>query len=323
VATAKPAGAEACAATAGVPRRADSLALVVPTKDRPREVRRLLESVRAQDIVPARVVVVDAGDGSLAPVASEFVDLDVSYLRAPRPGLTRQKNLGVLHAGEDVDLIAFIDDDIVLEAGALGAMLAFWREAGPEVGGASFNIVNAAPARSRMVPRLLRLFRMSADSYGTVLRSGFNTPITNTPATRFTEWLNGGSTVWRREILREHRFAEWFPGSGLCEDVWFSRRIHPRYRMAVVAPARVRHQEVGRSIRGEFGAGRAQVLNRLYVVRSDARLSMWQCLYALTGQLVLNLALGVATRDRGLLLRAAGNVSGFARALRPRTFETP
>jgi glycosyltransferase involved in cell wall biosynthesis len=302
-------------------RRAGHLALVVPTKDRPREVRRLLESLRAQDVAPARVVIVDAGDGSLAAIAPEFADLDVMYVRAPRPGLTRQKNLGVDHAGDDVDLVGFVDDDIVFEPGAMDAMLAFWREAGPDVAGASFNIVNVGTARSRLVPKLLRVFLISADRYGAVLRSGFNTPITNTPATRYTEWLNGGSTVWRREIVREVRFAEWFPGSGLCEDVWFSRRIHPRYRMAVVAPARVRHQEVGRSTRGEFGAGRAQVLNRLYVVRSDPRLSMWRCLYALTGQLALNVALGVATKDRGLLLRAAGNVSGFARALRPRTFE--
>jgi glycosyltransferase involved in cell wall biosynthesis len=322
LATTNPAAGVAATVSASARRRADRLALVVPTKDRPREVRRLLESLRAQSVVPARVVVVDAGDGSLAPVATEFADLDVMYVRAPRPGLTRQKNLGVEHAGGGVDLIGFVDDDIVFEAGALEAMLGFWRDAGPEVGGASFNIVNAGAARSWLVPRLLRMFLMSSDRYGTVLRSGFNTPITNTPATRFTEWLNGGSTVWRRDIFRQHRFAEWFPGSGLCEDVWFSRRVHPRYRMAVVAPARVQHQEVGRSIRGEFGAGRAQVLNRLYVVRSDPRLSMWQCLYALTGQLVLNVALGVATRDRGLLLRAAGNVSGFARALRPRTFET-
>jgi hypothetical protein len=199
-------------------------------------------------------------------------------------------------------------------------MVAFWRHAAPDVGGASFNIVNTSPLRSRIVGRLLRFFRMSGDAYGTVLRSGFNTPITNTPATRFTEWLNGGCTVWRRAIFREHRFGEWFPGSGLCEDVWFSRRVHPRHRMAVVAEARVRHDEVPHTTSGDFGQGRAQVLNRLYVVRSDARLSLLQCLWALTGQLIVNAGLGVVMRDRGLLLRAAGNLAGFARVLRGGAF---
>ena len=166
----------------------------------------------------------------------------------------------------------------------MAAMLEFWRAAAPDVGGASFNIVNVAPTRSRLVPSLLRLFRMSADGYGRVLASGFNTPITSTPTTQFTEWLNGGSTVWRREIFREHRFGEWFPGSGLCEDLWFSRRVHPHHRLAVVATARVRHQVVGRTTSGDFHQGRAQVVNRLYVVKSDSRLSLPQCLWALTGR---------------------------------------
>jgi GT2 family glycosyltransferase len=303
--------------------RASQLALVVPTKDRPQEVRRLLASVRSQSIVPARLVIVDAGDGTLASVADEFGDLDVHYVRAERPGLTRQKNAGIERVEDGAELIGFIDDDIVFEPGAMEAMLEFWRAAAPDVGGASFNIVNVAAARSRLVPRLMRLFRMSANGYGRVLPSGFNTPITNTPTTQFTEWLNGGSTVWRREIFREHRFGEWFPGSGLCEDVWFSLRVHPEHRLAVVAAARVRHQEVGRTTSSDFRQGRAQVVNRLYVVTSDSRLSPPHCLWALTGQLLLNLALGIATRDRRLLLRAAGNVAGFAHVARGGAFRTP
>ena len=310
----------AASSSGGEIDRTARLAVIVPTKDRPREVRRLLESLRAQRPRVTEIVVVDVGHG-LDRLEAEFEDLGVRRVRAPRPGLTRQKNVGIDCLSSDADLIAFIDDDIVFEPEAIATMVEFWAHAGPETGGASFNIVNVGAARSRLVPYLLRFFGMSADRYGAVLRSGFNTPITNTATTRFTEWLNGGCTVWRRELFREHRFAEWFPGSGLCEDVWFSRRVHPRHRMAVVAGARVRHEEVGRSLRGEFGAGRAQILNRLYVVRSDPRLSMPQCLWALTGQLVLNVGLGVATRDRGLLLRALGNVAGFARAIRGNTLD--
>jgi glycosyltransferase involved in cell wall biosynthesis len=301
--------------------RSVRLAVVIPTKDRPQEVRRLLSSLSAQTLWPAEVVVVDASAGNgVAGVEDEFHALGVRRVRAPRPGLTRQKNLGIDQLRTDADLIAFIDDDIVFEPGAIAAMMTFWAAAGPEVGGASFNIVNVAIPRSRLVPRVMRFFRMSTDRYGVVLPSGFNTSIVNAPATREAQWLNGGSTVWRRLVFREHRFGEWFPGSGLCEDLWFSRRVYPRYRMVVVADARVAHQEVPRSTRGDFRQGRAQVVNRLYVVRTDARLSLAQCLWALTGQVTLNVGLGLATRDPGLLLRAAGNVAGFARVLRGGAF---
>lgn len=301
--------------------RTPRLAVVIPTKDRPHEVRRLLRSLHAQTLWPAEIVVVDASEGDgAAGVEAEFRALGVRRVPAPQPGLTRQKNLGIDHLGSGADLVAFIDDDIVFEPGAVAAMMAFWSEAGPDVGGASFNIVNVPRGRSRLVPRVMRFFRMTTEAYGVVLPSGFNTSIVNAHSTREAQWLNGGSTVWRRSVFREHRFGEWFPGSGLCEDLWFSRRVYPRYRMAVIADARVAHQEVPRSTRGDFGAGRAQVLNRLYVVRSDARLSFPQCLWALTGQVVLNVGLGLATRDRGLLLRAAGNMAGFVRVLRGGAF---
>lgn len=290
------------------------IAFVIPTKDRPELVRRLLENVRAQSVHPELVVVVDAGNGSLRSVLDDFPDLGIRYIRTGAPGLTRQKNLGFRELDSQMDLIAFIDDDMVFEPGALEAMLTFWERVAPDVGGASFNIVNAQPVRLRLVRFLRRLFLMENGEYGVILRSGFNTPIVNAPATRFSQWLNGGCTVWCREVFREHRFDEWFTANGLCEDVRFSLQVGRRFRLAVVADARVRHEEV-RTLRGDYRQGIAQVVNRLYVVRRSDGLSVTLCAWALLGQFLLNLAFGLVTMDRGLLARASGNCVGLSRIL--------
>ena len=291
------------------------LAIVIPTKDRPQEVRRLLESIRAQPVYPTQVVIVDAGDRSLLSILGEFPELEICHIRADRPGLTRQKNIGFCNVDPRTELIAFIDDDIVLEPGALPAMLAYWEQAAPFVGGASFNNVKSPWLLSRPVRLYLWLFLMDSGEYGVVLRSGFNTPIANAPETRFVEWLNGGCTIWRREVFQEHRFDEWFPGNGLCEDLRFSRQVGRRFRLVVVADARVQHQEAPRTMQGDYFQGIAQVVNRFYVVQCDEGLSRALCMWALWGLFLHNLTLGFIKRDKGLLARAQGNCVGFVRLL--------
>jgi glycosyltransferase involved in cell wall biosynthesis len=94
--------------------------VVIPTRDRPAQLRGLLEDLRAQRPAPRQIIVVDDSRASLR-WESEFADLP---LRVERPNervfISRAKNLG--WRGGSSPLVAFVDDDNRIPPGLLGRL---------------------------------------------------------------------------------------------------------------------------------------------------------------------------------------------------------
>ena len=120
------------------------LALVVPTIGRLAELRRMLKSLAEQSQLPHQVIIVDEGKAG-EDFADEFPRLNLQILSMPAGSTSAKRNAGARAAARDITLIGFLDDDIVLEPGALEAMLTFWEQPLPEKGGAGFNLVNSPP----------------------------------------------------------------------------------------------------------------------------------------------------------------------------------
>src|SRR5690242_10297535 len=120
----------------------ERLAFVVPTRNRRADLWRMLSSIRAGADRPDQIVVVDGGDEgqTVEDVESAFPELALEYVREFPPSLARQRNAGMARVSPDISLAGYLDDDLVLTPQAMTAMLGFWQTAGPDVGGASFNI---------------------------------------------------------------------------------------------------------------------------------------------------------------------------------------
>lgn len=298
---------------AGRQDRWEALGIVIPTKDRPDALHRLLASIAAQSCQPGAIIVVDGGTAPVEPWPEACRGVTIRRVPVERPGLTRQKNIGVAALAPRVMFAAFLDDDIVLEPGALEAMRRFWSSAGAQVGGAAFHLAGSGP-RLGAAQRLQRWCGVHDGSIGRVLPSGFNTPVAGAPATMRVDWINGGSSVWRREVLARYRFDEWFERNGWCEDVCFSLEAGREFQLMIVAEARARHDEAPLRLRGHLRLGRDQVVNRLHVLRHLPAASRARCWRALLGQLVINLGQGCAGSGAHLA-RAAGNLIGIGTAV--------
>ena len=118
------------------------LAVVVPTKDRSADLRRMLDSLQSQSAVPDQVIVVDGGDETVEWVASEFPTLNIAYVRVFPPSLSKQRNVGMAELRPDITLAGYLDDDLVMEPRSVEHMLRYWETAPAVVGGARFNIIN-------------------------------------------------------------------------------------------------------------------------------------------------------------------------------------
>jgi GT2 family glycosyltransferase len=102
------------------------VSIVVCTRSRPALLRDCLEAMRSIRYEPLEILVVDN-----APAADETLDIvrqasqadpRVRYEREPRPGLSMARNRGV--AAARFDIIAFTDDDVLVDPGWPAAIAA-------------------------------------------------------------------------------------------------------------------------------------------------------------------------------------------------------
>jgi len=294
------------------------IAFVVPTKDRPDDLRRLLRSLAGQSRRPAEVIVVDGGDRPIRGILDDpaFAGLNLRYERCRPPSASRQRNRGLALVSPRIPLVGFIDDDTVLAPGALERMAEFWAAAGPDVGGAHFNRSNHPPvfgARMKKWPVLSALGIYSGRP-GDVLPSGFQVIVGSMTETIFVRWLGSEASIWRREVFAEFRFDEWFEGYSYLEDLDFSYLVGARFRLAVVGGADYEHRP-GSAGRGNgFQFGRREALNRIHFVRKHSELSPALCYAALALRLGISLVFAVRERSPYYLGRAAGASIGMAQS---------
>jgi GT2 family glycosyltransferase len=292
------------------------LTILIPTRDRPEELRRLLESLSTQSVLPDRVVVVASGTQAAKDVVSEFPGLNLEYLYTDRAGTSWQRNAGLAALKPSCTLVGFFDDDVTLDPGALEKMLTFWETATPDVGAAGFNFRNLLATETqrkwslRSVVRLYDTFMIGGESEGKVLPSGFPTPIFPATANLYTEWLETLGITLRREVVDEFRFDDFFAGYSYLEHVEYTYRVSRKYKLCVVSNAWVTHHSG--PIRNSYLLGKMQVTNRLHFVLKHKELSSLRCCFALVLHLFFNLAVGLMLLDGGYLKRALGNCVGFA-----------
>ena len=266
--------------------------LIIPTKDRPEKLKNALKSIASQTILCGRLIVVDGGQ-SVKDLVENFSDrLPVEYYECQPPGQIRQRNMAISMLDSQTPLVCFLDDDIVLESEALEAMVNFWNKCEVDTAGVSFNIVNNPPFRHSC---LRAIFGMSSPQQGRILRSGYN--VANSPTTLDikTQWLCGGATVWKSEIIIKFTNREVSSRWAICEDIIFSYPIGKKYPLYVCANAKVRHEHVydhNAKVDHKY-YGRAATLWRLHFVELNKMLSKRWFFYMISAQIVSRLCIGM------------------------------
>ena len=312
----------------------NKIAFVVPTKDREKDLRLMLSSLVCQTRIPDQIIVVDGSDPDIKFVINEFNELPIDYIREFPPSLSKQRNAGIEKLHSDITLAGYLDDDIVLESDAVENMLAFWDEADTGYGGAAFCITNAkspagtgikqlffldSPERGKVLPSgwVSQLFCSESPESGKVLPSGWVSTSGNSNQIIDVDWLCGGVTVWRREVVDNYLYDEWFQGTGFMEDVDFSFNVRKKYKLTLVANAKVADYPHPILPERYILLGKWQIVNRLYFVRkySDRGLSITKAWLSSFSVILLNLTLGLIRADTNRFRCALGNILGIGIAL--------
>ena len=291
------------------------IAFVVATKDRPHDLRKMLRSLSEQSHRSDQIVIVDSSANPVSAVTQKFPELNIKYIHHTPPSASAQRNIGIRNVDPNMELIGFLDDDIVLAPNALKKILKFWQTAPNDLGGCAFNLMNPAPrGNSRLKESgLSRLLGLYSDKKGIVMPSGWQTLTGTVKKTIFVEWLPSGASVWRRDIFERFRFDEFFDGYSYLEDLDFSYSVSRHYKLAIVADAKYWHYPSPYGRVSQYRFGKIEVRNRLYIVRKH-RLSILKCYLGMIIRLFMTIGSAIKTRNREDFQRAIGNCVGLGQS---------
>jgi GT2 family glycosyltransferase len=283
------------------------IAFVIPTKDRPDDLKRMLKSLADQEVKPDQIIVVDGSKPTIKNIVDNFDHLKITYISTYPPSLAKQRNLGMALLNKNITLAGYLDDDVILERDAIKNMLKFWSKAMPNVGGAAFNITNTLPPKWT---RIKSIFFLDSPKPGRLLSSGCTSILGHQKRNISVDWLCGGATVWRREVTNKYHYDEWFKGTGYLEDVDFSFNVKNKYKLFIVADAKLAHYSLPINPEKQYILGKWQIFNRMYIVNKyhSRGLSYKKAWIATVGMIIMNLGIGLIKQDNNAFNRCFGNI---------------
>jgi glycosyltransferase involved in cell wall biosynthesis len=312
------------------------VSVVTPTYFRSREAGELLLNLAEQIAPPEEVIIVDGAPPDVKDTEVVVRELAPTlpfrtlYLRSPR-GTAIQRNTGIDAACGD--LIAFVDDDVRLNADFLQTMIEVFqkhqgqKDRGKRVGGVAgyrtnrhFKISDAQ--RWLWYRRLHLLATYEPGRYdfetGYPINANMQAPFSGD---REVDFMTTACAVWRREVFDAGlRFDLFFRDYGVLEDAHFSLRAGKQWRLLQSGDAQCieLHSPNARVDRRKIGY--KCVVNYYFVFQDivsplslKAKVRFWRF------QAFEMLRIGASAIRRGKkedLLDLAGRVEGVAAILR-------
>ncbi len=261
---------------------------------RPEALSRLLDSVMTQTQVPNQILIIDGSVNQSTALRFRESDIpQLQYHQVPPEyrGLTKQRNYGIEKVTDDIDIVAFLDDDTILSTHYFEQLLDTYTKY-PKAFGVGGYITNEV-AWERVNQEKQDDFdhfyfdgyrRKESSRYKLRRRLGLtqNTPPAVYPtfghgrSVSFlppsgkiykVDQLMGGVSSFPIAVLREHKFSEYFEGYGLYEDADFTLRLSKIGDLYVNTAAQLEHHHEDAGRPNQFAYGKMVVRNGWYVWR--------------------------------------------------------
>lgn len=276
------------------------ISVIIPTYSRPDSVDRFIDSLNAQTVTPKELIIVDGKPDHPEERYRQRLRPDITLVYArSTPSLTHQRNVGLEHASQP--LVAYFDDDIVLEPEFLSAIIdTFDRPENSDVAAVYGNITNANIETKSAIGNLhrrgnvwlSRIFGLPHVGDGVFQPSGFPTTIARQPQAVATEYMPGGLTVYRTDIIKRFGFDEHLTSYSYMEDDDVAYRLSRQHRIMYCPAARCQHLHASSGRISSRMAGKMLIINHHYLWRKNFPYTLrhrWAHLWSFIGYPLLQM----------------------------------
>ena len=282
-------------------RQSLSVAVVVPTRNRPELVRSLLKNLNSLDCLPKQIIIIDSSDDEeLAKIVEDFEKIHYQHVQIK--SAAAQRNIGLLLVENEIEYVCFLDDDVIVPTDYLSKLIASMEEKkGIGISGMAINM--SLPLRDLpkgLIGLVHRLFFLDSKRDGVILRSGINIPVRKpNQGTKYVKWLIGCS-IWKRSSIEGLKFEKDLMGQSLGEDVIFSFKANKRGKLLVNTDVILNHLESPVSRPNDFEFWKMWILNRRLLIRymGNSLISQISYHWANFGQLLILVISRLRNRKR-------------------------
>lgn len=200
------------------------LTLIIPTKNRPNDLKKAIESLLLQTRLPDELIIVDQSDDYESKLIVDknflnYFNCNLIYIHNRNiKGLVDAKHVGVEKSLGDI--ICFIEDDVVLEAEYLKQIELGFSKKSNMIG--CSGVITNPPKIIFFYKFLFKIFHRGIfkDKRIDVHKkyNGYNNNFI------MSNMLSGGVSAWRREVFENVKF-DMVNGFHMLEDIDFSTRV--------------------------------------------------------------------------------------------------
>jgi GT2 family glycosyltransferase len=253
---------------------AKPFSVIIPTYNRPAELRECLASVWRQEVLPVEVIVVDDGRllaDFLASCEKETREAGIAWvyyckdMNGQKRGSSSSRNVGLRLAKERICFI--LDDDLKLESYFFASIISAWKD-DPQLLGVGGVIINNR-SKSGLEKRYNKIFGLNAELSWDVNERGFQSWNDGIKDSQTAFYVHGGVCAYDKEIVQKlGGFTVFGGGREALEDLDFCWRAKQAgYYFLIIPDAKVFHDHSPNGREDEFTAGYKESANRRIIFK--------------------------------------------------------
>jgi glycosyltransferase involved in cell wall biosynthesis len=247
--------------------------LIIPTRNRPYFLLKLLKNLKNFKIKFKEIIIIDSSNKEIKIKINNIIKNFNCKIYHSKPSTSLQRNIGLKNKDKRSKYVMFLDDDIIFKKNSflnLNNKIVFHEKNKSKILGYGFN-QNKKTKKNLLEnikkSKISKVFGLYSKKDGIVMSSGWQTKILNIRDDTLTEWIPTGAVVFPSKVLNI-KFDENFGKYSYLEDLDFSlnlRKKNYKNKFLIVANAIFFHPNDIERINFNFGL--IEILNRFLIVR--------------------------------------------------------
>ncbi len=287
--------------------------LIIPTKDRPLELLKLLKQLKLFNIKFFEILVVDSSNFKNKELVNSICKKLLIKLYTTWPSTSHQRNLGLDKKNKSSEYTMFLDDDVIFFKNSFFEMnktIVKYKK-NRSISGFIFNQYiknkNQKLIEKFKSSKLIEILNLYSYKPGKIMNSGWHTKILNVKNDLYADWAYTTASIYKSKDIHNFRFDESFGKYSYLEDLDFSLNLKKKNKKFIISHlAKFTHPlNIDRS---DFDFGVTELFNRYKIV---VKHNLNKKLFFIASFLkFIIFFLSILKGNKKYFLRSLGNIKG-------------